>query len=164
MIACANASLVILVCNGVAELRRQLFFPPERTPCNGEHYAQGGQDPKSKQVALRRQGNLAGIDSCVLWTLALSTQALWTDVLSDRAQDHGGLLFLRSKIADAELQPRISIDRPFQMKTVLSDFARGRQRQHEGIAWPGQMVTLTGLDLLHSRQAIHEDNSVSALG
>ena len=164
MIACANATLVILVCNGVAELRRQLFFPPERTTRNGEHHAQGGQDPKPKQVALRRQGNLAGIDSCVLWTLALSTQGLWTDVLSDRAQDHGGLLFLRSKIANAELQSRISIDRPFQMKTVLSDFARGRQRQDEGIAWPGQMVTLTGLDLLNSRQAIHEDNSVSALG
>ena len=60
LIACANASLVILVCNGVAQLCWQLFFPPISTPRNGEHHAQGGQDPKLKQVALHRQGNLSG--------------------------------------------------------------------------------------------------------
>ena len=126
LIARANASLVILVCNGVAQLCRQLFFPPERTPRNREHHAQGGQHPKLKQVALHRQGNFAGVDKGVLWSRALSTQDLWTDVLSDRAQDHGGLFFLRSKIPDAELKPCIGIDRPLQMKAVLSDLARWR--------------------------------------
>ena len=57
LIARANATLVILVCNGIAELRWQLFFPPERSPRNSEHHAQGGEDPNLKQVALHRQGN-----------------------------------------------------------------------------------------------------------
>jgi hypothetical protein len=56
--------------------------------------------------------------------LLCPTTELWTDVLSDRAQDHGGVLLLRAEIADGELQLRIGIDRPLQMETVLSDFAR----------------------------------------
>ena len=127
LIACANTTLVILVCNGIAELCRQLFFPPERSPRNSEHHAQGGEDPKLKQVALHLQRNFGEFSRCVLWSLALSTKDLWTDVLSDRAQGHGGVLLFRSKIADDELQLRIGIDRPLQMETVLSDFARWRK-------------------------------------
>ena len=115
-------------------------------------------------MALHRQGNFEGVDRCVLWSRALSTQDLWTDVLSDRAQAHCGELFLRSKIADGELQPRIGIDRPAQMKAVFSDFSRWRQGQDKGIARPGQMVALTGFELPNGRQAIHEDNTVPALG
>ena len=74
------------------------------------------------------------------------------------------MVLLRSKIADGELQLRIDIDRPFQMETVLTDFARWRQGQDQGIARPGLMVALTGLDLPHSRQSIHKHNIVSALG
>jgi hypothetical protein len=74
------------------------------------------------------------------------------------------VLLLRSKIADGELQLRIGIDGPLQMKAVLSDLSRWGQGQDEGIARPGLMVALTGFDLPHSRQAIHKDNTVAALG
>ena len=66
LIARANATFVILVCDGIAELCRQLFFPPERSPRNSENYAQGGHDPKLKQVALYRQGNFGEFGKCVL--------------------------------------------------------------------------------------------------